>query len=171
MSNTTVKQCLVCGKTFTPRNANAKYCGAVCRDSAAKEHRKQWELENNYKESQRIRMREARRSQADELKQARLELTEKERKERQRKAEERHNQNRTTMQSKADTGDTFARLILEQSKNGKLTPEYWELFKQYETEQRNHSNVCVNGIPLMHNNFALAVSISIEELGQIIITR
>lgn len=162
-----MKKCIICGAEFTPRNANAKYCGALCREQGRKDYRKQWELENDYKESQRLRMREARSREADELNTAKRKRSDDEQKRRTEAQRERQKEAQAELIAKAHRGDTFAALILEQQTNGNTTPEYWELFKQYETEQ-GHPETKINGIPLTHPQFALAVAISIEEGNAII---
>lgn len=167
MEKNTIKKCVICGAEFTPRNANAKYCGALCREQGRKEYRKQWELENDYKESQRLRMKEARSREADELNTARQRITAAEQKRRTEAHRQRAEQREKKLKARADQGDTFAALILEQQTNGNTNPEYWELFKQYETEQ-GHLDTKINGIPLTHPQFALAVAISIEEGNAII---
>lgn len=172
MSKESVKICPICNKEFKTGNANTKYCSAVCKEQGRIEYRKQWELDNNYKESQRIRMRKARERQAEELRSARLSLTEEQKRisieglnERLSKATERR-------KADAENGVTFSALVLALLEHGNASPEYWELFKQYELEQTKNTpcNVAINGISIHNADFPLLASTTVSEQGQILKT-
>ena len=167
-------KCEICGKMFTPNRANAKYCGDLCREQARQLKRKQWESDTNYNERQRLIMRERDKQRAQESRQARRELSAKERERREAERQKSFKKRREALIKKADQGDTFSALILEQQTNGNKTIKYWELFKKYELEQAERlGKPCltkINEIPITHKDFALAVVLSIEETHYIIKT-
>ncbi|MFB8466697.1 hypothetical protein [Enterococcus thailandicus] len=66
-------KCFVCGKPFLTKSIKGKYCSNLCRALAAKDKRKLWEKNTEYKAKQRERMREQRANEKDALNRCRQE--------------------------------------------------------------------------------------------------
>ena len=162
--------CVICGATFTPKAANAKYCSEHCRQRGKYQKRREWEQKSGYIDRQREKMRQYR----DDLTEEERQQAEKAaaRKARSEKARETRRKNKELQEltARAEQGDALARLDLA-ARNGNTSFGYWEAFKDYhlqEAEKRGRqSGIMVNGIDINDPDFALSVTITIGELGRI----
>lgn len=165
--------CPICGREFIPKSANAKYCGIACRNKGKYQHRKEWEERSGYLEKQRQKMQDY-RNQVTAAERAEREAALKREEAKAKRAEtRRRNKERNKLLQDAEQGNAIARMRLAILKSGNASAEYWEAYKdyvlQYAAEFGHESTAEVNGISVHSPEFGLAVSMSIEELGSVIV--
>ncbi len=61
-----IKQCEICGKEFTAKAGNVKYCSPECKEEGKQQRRKKWEERTDYKEKQRQIMKVYRKNMTNE---------------------------------------------------------------------------------------------------------
>lgn len=170
MENRRIK-CLICGKEFEPKAANAKYCSMACRQKGKYQRRKEWEKSSGYLEKQRQKMQEYRDKEAADKKAEQEAENKRKAANIKRQTTRRRNDERAKLLQAAEMGDAHARMTLAAEESGNTSAEYWEAFKAYDLEYAaewgKESTTTVNGISVHNPDFGLAVSISIEELGRI----
>lgn len=163
------KICANCGiRIETTAPGNVKYCNR-CREEAKKARRESWEKRTDYKEKQRLKMKERRAKEAAEKaknKKARTPAKESPEKPLQISIQG----NTLTIEERAANGDAMALMLTVKPQSF----EYWKYFKQYaiETAEANgtYSTRTVNNISVYAEHFEQDVLESIKEWKQIFIT-
>lgn len=169
--NKRVISCIICGKEFTAEAANAKYCSMECRQKGRYQRRKDWEKETGFLEKQRKKMQNYRDKITEQERIAQEEEAKKAARNRKRQQTRRLNKLKALLIRDAEEGNPAAKMILLSQEKGNTSPEYWDAFKacelRYADSIHKKSATTVNGISIDNEEFGLAVSISIEELGRI----
>ena len=157
--------CSLCGKKFTAKAGNVKYCSPECKEEGKQQRRKEWEERTDYKEKQRQIMKVYRGKVTEEERQAAKKIKEQQTLERQEEDERQSKERQAELRKKAAAGDPFARMNLAEP-NSK---EYWEAYKQYEIEYAaswgRESTRTVNDISVHDPCFGRKVVEAIKELG------
>lgn len=160
------KTCAMCGKTFTPKASNQKYCSTECTYNGRRASRKQWEVKSGYAERKRQEMRnyragitEAERiGQVAEQKKAREDLW--------KRIAEQIKEEEAELKKRAKAGDPLARMEYYH----RNTIEYWEAYRDYEYEFAEQFDQVpvgeVNGIPLYDPDFAQKVVAMLEAMPE-----
>ena len=151
------KICPICGKHFTANNDQFIYCSKDCKIVA-----------------RRKRDREAKHRIRAATSAERAKKREEYEQERQRETTERGQQARADFERRIAENDPRALMLCEQGQHGKVTKEYWRLFKQCCIEEaeaaRKASKTTVNGFSVYNDCFEDLVLESIKA-GAAIITR
>lgn len=157
--------CSLCGKKFTAKAGNVKYCSPECKEEGKQQRRKEWEERTDYKEKQRQIMKVYRGKVTEEERQAAIKVREQQTLERQKEAERQSKERQAELRKKAAAGDVFARMNLAELSS----EEYWEAYKQYEIEYAanwgRESTRTVNDISVHDPCFGRKVVEAIKELG------
>ena len=152
-----MRKCRICGKSFTTTNSLYIYCSPDCRADARRQRNRE-------------HMRESRAKASTERAQARADRD----RERSAEVEERATKARADFERRCAEGDPHALMLREQGQHGKVTKEYWRLFKQCCIEEaeaaRKASKTTVNGFSVYNDCFEDLVLESIKA-GAAIITR
>ncbi len=168
--------CAICGNTFQSTAPNAKYCSQACKLKGHNESRRKWEIKSGYHEKQRKKMQEYREQQAAEAKAAEEKAKRNRSINKKRQDTRRKNMLIEKLTLQAEQGDEIERSLAKKQLalylHGNTSVEYWEAWKEYQEQYNKQNNldnvlVTVNSIALSDPNFAISVSISIEELGSI----
>jgi hypothetical protein len=166
-------KCAVCGKMFTAPSARNKYCSAICREKGRALRRKEWVEKTGFNEKQRENMKLYRKQLAEEKEALRVE------KRKQREAGKEEAAPRPKLDKKTayllaqlnalEKGGSVSDLFAIAAEYGNTSPEYWEAYKKmvlgWAEAFGKRSEAEVNGISVYREDFGLAVSMSIEELG------
>ena len=158
------KTCAVCGKEFDAKSPNTKYCSAICKERGNYLRRKEWEERTGFYEKQRENMKLYRERLAEEK--AALQAEAK------KKAKQLPKLDKKTQRLKAQLDATAIGLEFTDAMEcyGNTCPEYWEAFKNmtlaYAEAWDRECTTEVNGISVYREDFALAASMSVEELGR-----
>lgn len=133
------KVCPVCGKAFAAERNNMKYCSPLCRVEGAKTARKQWEQDNDFLKTQRIRMRQRRMEERDAVRAEKAAEAQRRHAELLEAAEALHKEQLIEVRQRAAEGDLFAQRQL--ALDGGDWLEYWRLYKEMilETEEQYRS--------------------------------
>lgn len=169
-------KCVICGNMFESAAHNAKYCSVDCQVKGRDQRRKKWEISTNYHEKQRQKMQAYRDKQAAETKAAEEKAKRNRSINKKRQDTRRKNMLIEKLTLQAEQGDEIERSLAKKQLalylHGNTSVEYWEAWKEYQEQYNKQNNldnvlVTVNSIALSDPNFAISVSISIEELGSI----
>lgn len=163
--------CAICGTTFTASSARAKYCSPTCKDLGAKNARRKWEAKSDYKEKQRLRMKERRRVSREELHRQQEAVQAVIRQERLEQAKEDRKKTLAETRRKAKAGDLDAQMDIALEKGNSL--EYWRLYKECILQSEKEFNYIgrhtVGGIEVREDNFEYLVVEMLEgetEIGE-----
>ena len=176
--NNKAKICPICGKKFIPKTGNMKYCSLLCSTKGKHLKAKEWQERPGYLEKQRQRIAEYRKKNSERKKELQTQIQEEREAKRiqsEKEQTERQKQRLSDLINAAEQGDLFARMELVERESGNTSPEYWELFKEYDlkyaVEWGYESKTTVNGISVHVEGFGDLVSMAIEESGFIRIER
>lgn len=146
--------CLICGKSFSTKSTNVKYC-PDCKKVGAELQRKRWEERTNYKERQRVAAQVRRNNKVEQEQTERVQRNEATKKE----IRESQEKNQRRLEKRARDGDlTALRALAMKNRDAR---EYWRLYKELciaEDERMGRvGNNLVGGISVYEDNFEYLV--------------
>lgn len=160
--------CAICNTPFTATGARAKYCSPKCRAIGTQKARKEWEIKSNFKEKQRLRMKERRRVSREELhrQQEAVQAVIRQKRLEQAKADRKKSLAETRRKAKAGNLDAQMDIALEEGNALK----YWRLYKEAILQAEREFNCTlkhiVGGIDVHTDNFEYLIAEKLENKKQ-----